>query len=356
MKRLIAVILFVLARPLFVGAEVGEYISFSGKTMGTTWSATVAAPDRLKGSASGRNNQSADARVKIERIIVARLDRINQSMSAYRRDSELSRFNSWKGGPFLVSTDMMEALMAGWRLHRLTQGAWDGSIKPLVDLWGFGASGSKKRMPSRAAIKRTLASTGFQNIKRVDDRHVLKQRPDIEIDLGSMAKGYAADRVARDLRENGFDDFIVEIGGEVYASGVGRDGAAWKAGVNSPVRNIPFDHIYKVVALRDMALATSGDYRIFFNRGDRFYSHILDPKTGRPIKNNVASVSVIAQSGMLADGLATAMLVMGAKKGIELAESLAGVECMVIERKKDGFIDYYTDHYSTGFQSFVIRP
>ncbi len=308
--------------------------------MGTTWHVKALAPfpSLLPGQTGIRGGSGSGIKEMIER----RLEKISKKMSLYLDESELSRFNAWRPGKvFFASEDMMRVIKEGERLYHLTGGAWDGSVKPLVDLWGFGKTGIKKR-PGMAEIARVLPGTGFHHIKIIGERGLLKKGPDVKIDLASIAKGYAVDAIAGDLRLKTIENFIVEVGGEVYASGLKKGGKMWKAGIDTPIRHMPFGHIYKIVSLRDMALATSGDYRNFFRQGETFYSHILDPETGLPPKNNVASASVMAKSCMFADGLATAILVMGAKKGIELADSLEGVECMVVARKNGALVDYYS--------------
>ena len=173
-----------------------------------------------------------------------------------------------------------------------------------------------------------------------------KNDPFVTLDLASIAKGYGVDAISRVLEENEFENFLVEIGGEVYARGHRKDGKAWRVGINRPDRGAALDDVYKAVALTDQAMATSGDYRIFFQVGDRFYSHILDPRTGWPETSGVVSATVVAANCTVADGLATALMVMGPEKGVALVNRLPMVECLIVVRQPDGT---FTDHPSQGF-------
>jgi thiamine biosynthesis lipoprotein len=170
----------------------------------------------------------------------------------------------------------------------------------------------------------------------------------VTLDLSSIAKGYGVDQVAAVVRRAGFADFIVEIGGEVYAAGSRRGGGPWRVGINRPRSDASPDEVYRVAPLRDAAFATSGGYRNFFARDGVRYSHILDPRTGRPVANGVVSVSVRAPTCTLADGLATAVIVMGLESGIALLERLPDVEGLVVVETREGRLE---DHPTSGFRS-----
>jgi len=279
-----------------------------------------------------------------------RLEEINKSMSTYRKDSEISRFNALKipRQRFKVSRDFAQVIVESKRLYRLTGGAWDGSIYPLVNLWGFGMPGKKNLIPPKDEIARFLREVGFDNIDLVDGRYLLKKKASISIDLASIAKGYAVDKVAELIKKEDIKNFLVEIGGEVYASGVKKDGRCWKIGINRPRKEAAYDEIYKIVTLKDKAFATSGDYRNFFKVKGKRYSHILDPKTGYPVANSVVSVSIIAGTCAFADGLATAVIVMGKKKGLELINALPDVEGLIVVRQAGSQL---VDYPSSGFQA-----
>jgi thiamine biosynthesis lipoprotein len=187
---------------------------------------------------------------------------------------------------------------------------------------------------------------GFDRIRLDPSGTISKTDPAVTLDLASIAKGYGVDAIARLLGDEGFDHFLVEIGGEVYARGRRKDGKPWRVGINRPDRQAAFNDVYQAVPLTDRAMATSGDYRIFFQVDGQSYSHILDPRTGRPVTNGVVSATVVADNCTVADGLATALMVMGPEKGVALVNRLPSVACLIVVRQADGTL---TDHPSSGF-------
>jgi thiamine biosynthesis lipoprotein len=270
-------------------------------------------------------------------------------MSTYRKDSEISRFNRFKetGQKFKISADFFQVMTAGQTIYRLSEGAWDATVNPLVDLWGFGQGPRQSKIPPPEEIAALLPDVGFSNIEVLPPGYLLKKRADVTVDLSSIAKGYGVDQVAYILLKNGFEDYLVEIGGEIIAAGHREDGRPWRIGINRPQADAAFDEVYKVVGLRDQAFATSGDYRNFFVVNGIRYSHVIDPRTGYPVTNGVVSVSIITDNCTLADGLATAVMVMGVDKGLNLINRLARVEGLIIVEKKNGTL---VDHYSKGFK------
>jgi FAD:protein FMN transferase len=292
--------------------------ALAGRTMGTTYSVKVVTG--YFGSVSGLQE-------KTDR----RLQEINQSMSPYLKDSEISRFNRFQevGVEFTISEDFLRVMQLAARIHELSAGAWDGTVNPLVDLWGFGRSGRRDRRPPAEAVASLLNDIGFEKIEIRDSGALIKHQAGVTLDLSSIAKGYGVDQVAETIRQAGFTDFLVEIGGEIYAAGVRSDGGPWRIGINRPKADARFDEVYKVVSLRDQSFATSGDYRNFFVENGVRYSHIIDPRTGYPVANGVVSVSILADNCTLADGLATAVMVMGAERGLALINRLNRVHGLV---------------------------
>ena len=334
--------LFVVLGPYVIPGCAGldKDLLISGETMGTTYHITVVAGAFDNGG-------------ELARQIEARLEEINQSMSTYRPESEISRFNSLKeaGRPFCPSGDFVAVMKRAEALYRLTEGAWDGTVYPLVRLWGFGSLRREPAVPSDEAIEKVRPLVGFDKIRLTPDGCLVKRSPGVTVDLASMAKGYGVDALAALIRENGYDRFLVEVGGEVYTSGLRRDGKPWRVGINTPEKEAAFTSVYKALPLQDRALATSGNYRNFFMADGRLYSHLLDPRTGRPVPNDVVSASVMAPDCTLADGLATALVVLGWQKGLALVEGMKGVECFLIVREKDGTL---TDRPSAGFPGFDL--
>jgi len=307
-----------------------------GRTMGTTYSVKV-----VTASFQG----IAGVKEKIDR----RLAEINRSMSTYQKNSEISRFNRVKdvGQKFNISNDFFQVMKAGQKIHRLSNGAWDGTVNPLVDLWGFGRSGRRNKIPPKSQIDALLSEIGFANIEVLSPGFLVKKRAAVTVDLSSIAKGYGVDEVAVLLRSLGYQNYLVEIGGEIFAAGHRQDNTRWRIGINRPRADAAFDAVYAVVALGNQGFATSGDYRNFFEVDGVRYSHVIDPRTGFPVSNGVVSVSIISANCTLADGIATAVMVMGVKKGLEMIDRLDGVEGLIVVEQNNGKL---ADFHSNGFK------
>jgi len=317
-----------------IGCGMKKETFLSGRTMGTFYHIKVI---------TGYFTNFDDLQNKID----ARLEEVNQSMSTYRSDSEISRFNKMPAGATMqVSADFYRVLQVAAKVYQWSGGAWDGTVKPLVNLWGFGNARPMQKAPAPEAITDALARTGFGHIRMGPQGQIAKDDSRLTLDLASIAKGYGVEAIAALIRAAGYRDFLVEIGGEVVASGVRQDGKPWVVGINRPTPDAAANAVYRAFALSDGALATSGDYRNFFELDGVRYSHVIDPRTGYPVSNRVASVSVVAPNCTLADGLATALMVMGIQEGLSLVNRLENVECLIIEYAPDGQL---RDHASTGF-------
>ncbi len=317
------------------GCSLKKETLFSGNTMGTTYHIKVVS-DYFAGVSH------------LEKKIQLCLDGINHSMSTYQKDSEISRFNAVKdpSKPF-KSTHGFYAVMAMARdIFLQTEGAWDGTVDPLVRLWGFGRDGIQYEIPAKEKIERKLAQVGFDKIELLPNQTLKKREPSVKVDLASIAKGYGVDQVAQILRNNQINDFLVEIGGEIYASGRRKDGEKWQVGINQPRKDAPLDALYTVVEIENQAFATSGDYRNYIEVGGKRYSHIIDPRTGWPVDNGVVSVSILADNCAFADGLATAIMVMGAEEGQALLNRLKSVEGLILVENSNDKIKAYA---SSGF-------
>jgi thiamine biosynthesis lipoprotein len=309
--------------------------SIQGRTMGTNYHVKVV---------TGENRGIAGLKEKID----ARLVEINDSMSTYKKDSEISQFNNLKQADrkFEISTDFYRVMVTARTIFELSDGAWDGTVNPLVDLWGFGRAGRISSQPQKQKIKLLLPAVGFNKIQIRPNRSLVKENEFVTLDLSSIAKGYGVDQVAQIVRAAGMNDYLIEIGGEISASGNRGDGKLWRIGINRPRKDAAFDEVYRVVDLDNQAFATSGDYRNFFEINGIRYSHVIDPRTGYPVSNGVVSVSIVAGNCTFADGLATAVMVMGHVKGIELINRLDGVEGLIVVERPDGSL---VDYLSIGF-------
>lgn len=293
-----------------------------GDTMGTHYQVNITAPQ-----------QSVSA---LQAGIQARLDEIDAAMSTWRADSELSRFNALPVTDWVpVSPGLHVVLQTAVAISAITDGAFDVTVGPVVNLWGFGPDRRPSTPPAADALAAARARVGFRMLQlATDPPRVRKSRPDVYVDLSAIAKGYAVDRVAEWLLATGHRDFLVEVGGEIRSRGRRADGAPWQVGVARPEADVA--DLASVIALGDSALATSGDYRQYFEFDGRRYSHEIDPATGRPITHALASVTVLDAACMRADALATGLLVLGPDRGPALARRL-GISALFLVHRKQGF-------------------
>ncbi len=332
-KKTLALLIFFF---ISTGCNLKKEVLLSGRTMGTTYNIKVV---------TWFYKDTEELKDKIEK----ELKEVNNSMSVFIDESEISRFNRFNSRKnFFISDNFLHVMTVARRIYMLSGGAWDGTVYPLVDLWGFGRTEQENRVPQKKEIEDRLANVGFDKIEISENGYLAKKNPLVGLDLSSIAKGYGVDRAAEVIRNNGINNFLVEIGGEVYASGHKITGGYWLVGINMPDKDSLNGDIYKTVSLKNKALATSGDYRNFFEKNGDSYSHIINPKTGYPVNNGVVSVSVVANDCTFADGLATAIMVTGHEKGLEIANKFSGVECLVVIRNKDGTL---TDYFSKGFRN-----
>lgn len=238
--------------------------------------------------------------------IVAELRRVDASLSVFNPASTVSRINT--GATARADEMLREVLLRSLEVSRVTGGAFDVTVMPLVNAWGFGFK--KGEFPTDAAVDSLRAFVGYRLVSLCGDS-VAKGDPRVMLDFGAIAKGYGVDRVARLLREHGVRNYMVEIGGEVVAKGRNPDGRPWQIGVSKPVEGGGDGIIEKVVELSDGAVATSGNYRNFYERDGRKYAHTIDPRTGRPVRHSLLSATVMARDCATADAYATAFMVMG---------------------------------------------
>ena len=275
----------------------------SGPTMGTTWSVKF----------TGTPDEGVDA---LKADIEAALEQVNAEMSTYRPDSNLSRFNQAEAGSLVrLPDDTVKVLTAAFDISTMTEGAYDVTVGPVVNLWGFGPDPDRFEAPAETDIEAALSRVGWQQL--LLNGNELLQPGNVYVDLSSIAKGFAVDKVAGLLDQQGLTGYLVEVGGELRAKGTKPYGQPWRVAVERPVPGVR--EVEQVVDLTDLAIATSGDYRNFFESDGKLYSHTIDPRTGYPVEHHLASVTVLHESAMMADGLATAMTVLGPEKGMALA-------------------------------------
>ena len=279
-----------------------------GDTMGTTYEVTLVA-----------DNLGDARRAGLRAAIAETLERIEAAMSTWRPESELSRFNrAATTDPFPVSPDTVTVFQHALAVSALTGGAFDITVGPLVDAWGFGPPGHPPAAPAAADLARLREQVGWQQLAvDAEAATIRKLAPDASADLSALAKGYAVDQVAELLEGEGFTNYLVEVGGEVRASGRNARDEPWRVGIERPSAGPPA--VYRTVELGGQALATSGDYRNTYLLDGQRVSHTIDPRNGRPVTHALASVSVIDPLCVRADALATALMVLGPDDGYALA-------------------------------------
>jgi thiamine biosynthesis lipoprotein len=307
---------------------------FEGPTMGTVYQVKVA-----------RRDLPESRRAELEAAIRRELESVDAVMSTYREDSELSRFNHHaETTPFPLSDATWEVLATALEVSRLSGGALDVTVGPLVDAWGFGP-GPEPAAPSAAELAAILERVGYDKIELTGDpRAVRKTRADVRCDLSAVAKGYAVDRVAETLAALGESDFMVEVGGEVRAAGRNDRGQVWRIGVERPQMargTVARGTVQRIVPLGGAALATSGDYRNYREVDGERISHLMDPRTGRPVGHRLASVSVVHPRCAVADAWATALIVLGPDEGFEVA-AREGLAVLFLVREDGGFHELAT--------------
>jgi thiamine biosynthesis lipoprotein len=279
----------------------------------------------------------------VDRALRSTLDRIEGLMSTWDRDSELSRFNrSTSLEPFALSPETFEVFRWAVDVGRLTGGALDVTIGPLVDAWGFGPPGPQASVPTGAEIARLRKATGPDRIElNPAAQTVRKTRPDVRCDLSSVVPGYAADRLWAELSDRGFTDFIIDVGGEVRARGRNERGVPWQVGIERPAQG---SEVQRLVSISNLAITTAGDYRKYREVDGRRVAHILDPRTGRPLTHRLASVTVIDELAVRADAFDTALMVLGPDEGPALATKL-DLAALFIERTGNGFSERATPRF-----------
>ena len=296
----------------------------TGPTMGTSYSVKLSpAPE-------------VSAREALQRQIDSRLVEINHQMSTYLADSDLTRFNNaqstdWQAAP----ADLVSLIERAAQISELTDGVYDITIGPLVDLWGFGSMGSRIEPPGEQEIADLMPLVGYRHLHtRQAPPALRKSVAGLRADLSSIAKGWAVDQIAQLLADLGYPNFLVEIGGEVYARGEKHPGEPWQIAIEKPLYDSR--EVQRVIALKGMALATSGDYRNYFSAGGRRYSHTIDPRTGLVVRHRLAAVTVLAGNCTDADAWATALMALGDQLGPIVARN-QNIRALFLIRNDGGF-------------------
>jgi len=293
---------------------------FEGESMGTTWHVTT-----VGGETDG-----------LQEAIETELALVDRQMSTWRDDSEVSRFNSSPSTDwFDVSPETATVVQFARDVSEATDGAFDVTVSPLIDLWNFDKNTDRKKLPSDHEIAAAREHIGWKKLTvRLDPPAIRKSDPQLKINLSAIAKGYAVDRVAERIAADFAPNYLVEVGGEVRTAGLNAKGRPWAVGIEKPTE---FSRsLHSAIPIQDRAMATSGDYRNFYIVDGKRYSHTIDPRTGRPVEHLLASVSILADSCMKADAWATAVTVLGPQAGAKQATQ-AGIAALLLSRSASGF-------------------
>ncbi len=309
-----------------------EQTAFNGATMGTSYNIKIVEPT------STNLNQE-----KLHSDIKNLLQEINQQMSTYIDDSDLSLFNEAPAHEWVhVSENLVNIFRVANDLSAKSSGAFDITVGPLVNLWGFGPEHNGSELPSDADIEKRQALIGYKNLEIRQEPPALKKSiAGLYCDLSAIAKGWGVDQVAELIEAKDFHNYLVEIGGEIRAKGTNLKGNPWRIGVSSPDTRTP---LQKIVDVKDVGIATSGDYHNYFEKDGVRYSHSIDPRTGRPIAHNLVSITVIHESCMMADAYATAINVLGMQEGLALAKK-QNLPAFFIVKTKNGFKEDMTESF-----------
>jgi thiamine biosynthesis lipoprotein len=317
--------------------EAPDVYQLDGRTMGTSYRVLITEfPTDVSGE-------------ELAAGITERLHRIDKElMSTYEPTSELSQFNqSLVGEWFDVSPEMAIVMQEALAISELTGGAFDVTVGPLVDLWGFGPEMRPTRVPDDATISQLLAEVGYQHLSVSMDPPRIRRQRDVRVDLSGIAKGYGADYVAEYFDSLAMDSYFIEIGGELRIKGTRGDGSSWVPGIEQPVNGT--QEVHRIINTHDepLGVAGSGDYRNYFEQDGQRYSHEIDPLTGRPIMHNLAAAYVIAENAMRADALATAFMVMGAEASLALAEKVGLAAYFIVKSEgESGFDTVYSRQFT----------
>lgn len=296
----------------------------TGLTMGTGYSIKLMTTARMP------------ELTEVSRKVQAELESVNAQMSTYVDSSELSRFNQQQSDTwFAVSHDTAKTVQLAQEFAEITHGAFDSTVSPLVQLWGFGGAKPPQVLPDESAIQSILQRVGYQRLDvQLAPPALRKDHPQLHVDLSAIAKGHGVDRIAELLDELGCENYFVEIGGEVRTRGYRPDGKKWRIGIERPVELGPElqREIEAVLELSGQCLATSGDYRSVHRIAGRRISHTIDPRTGFPVKDQIASASAVAGTCAEADAIATSMMALGVEDGLELAEKQDWAVWLIIRK------------------------
>lgn len=277
----------------------------------------------------GVNSAGADE-AELKAAIASTLDDVDQKMSNWNAASEVSAINAHsENTPLALSPDMRTLISAAHDVHQASEGQFDITLGPLIDLWGFGAVKPTSTLPTETEIANAMTAVSQKNMLRLENSMLHKGHPKAAMYLSAIGKGFGVDRIGDTLARFGFTNYMIEVGGDIITSGQNAQGQPWQIAIETP--DALTRSVYRVIGVADLGMATSGDYRNYFEKDGVRYSHIIDRDTGRPVTHNTASVTVLAENAMLADAWATALLALGQERGLQVAEKNK-IAALFIER------------------------
>ena len=306
----------------------GELHTLNGQSMGTTWTVRYI-------------NAHQQANAFVRPLIESELDIVVAQMSTWQEDSNLSVFNRAAANTWhTLPAPFFKVLDCALKIAAETEGAFDPTVGSLVNLWGFGPDGQRESPPNNAEVHALRAYCSWQKLKLDNEGMRALQPGNVYVDFSGIAKGYSVDRVSHALQNAGIENYLIEVGGELYGKGIKPDGQPWWIALETSPNTTSITE--SVVALHSLAVATSGDYRRYFEHAGQYYAHTIDPRTGYPINradNPLVSVTVLHAECMVADALATAFTVMGVKAALAYAKRKE-IAALFIEQKAEGFAEY----------------
>lgn len=338
----ITVLVLLLGYVLLFAGNAGEIQRLDGYTMGTSYQVQIV------------DMPTGISREAIAADVAGLLQQLDSGIfSTYAADSELSRFNRHAvNTPFNASESMIEVLLLAAEISEQSEGAFDITIGPLVNLWGFGpAIQQEDTTPEQAKIDAAIDSIGYQNLLIDESDSEIRKTKDIYVDLSGIAKGYAVDQLAEYFDDAGVQNYFLEIGGELKIKGFKPGNVSWVPAIEAPLDTA--SQVYEIFFSRGekIAVAGSGDYRNYFEEDGIRYSHEIDPRSGRPISHNLAAAYVIDESAARADALATAYMIMGLDGARELAENQGQAAYFIYKTDHAEFEDYVTDEFAAYLES-----
>ncbi|MFJ2363677.1 FAD:protein FMN transferase [Pseudomonas sp. NPDC087697] len=296
--------------------------SFGGPTMGSTYSIKYIRHPGTPGP------------VEVQKQVELILAEVDRQMSTYRSDSDIERFNGLPANSCQpMPAPVLQLVKVGEQLSEASDGSYDLTVEPLLNLWGFGPQSRDEKVPSAEALALARQRVGYAHL-RIEGDQLCKDAP-VEVDFGSVGAGYAIDRIAAKLQEMGIDSFIADATGELKAVGKKLDGSPWKIALEEPRDDQQV--VERVIVLNGNGVSTSGDYRNYFMQDGRRYSHTFDARTGAPITHTLASVTVIHPSTLMADGLSSLLLILGPERGWDYAEK-HDIGAFFVIRTDTGFV------------------